>query len=287
MKKKFILILCIVIVIIGIFSVTRKAEQFTVHAHIPDSWETAGLWAWSREEGNLFYSWPGVFMEYDGLGWYSYELPGWIDYVIINGQYGQIQTADLLVLPNELWIEVQEDGSAGIYYSQPVITQSHDNGTKRSTNSAFLYDQTFDRMKQSDFPVVSTALNIMSVLEETSEQTRKYEYGYNENGVQEIAVVYYYHVGDMSDDQIIELIERLREFYRRESADFNCAAVEDGLYDEYVLLTVHFWGLDNPSNIRQVMAFMGMETNSEQTYNRIDLPNVTDLEAMGYYVKLS
>ena len=287
MKNKVILILCAAIIIIGILSITRNAESFTVHAHIPDSWEIAGLWAWSQGKGNLFDSWPGVFMEYDGLGWYSYELPGWIDYIIINGQYGEVQTADLPVVPKDLWIEVQENGSAGVYYSKPVTTRKDVNGTKLTTNSAFLYDQTFDRMKQSDFPVVSTDLNIMSVLVETPEQTRKYEYGYNENGVQEMAVVYYYHVGDMSDDQIIDLVQRLREFYRKESADLNCAAVEDNLYDEYVLLTVRFWGLDNPSNIRQVMTFMGMETTSSQTYNRIDLPNVNDLEAMGYYVKLS
>lgn len=287
MKKKFILILLAVVLLGGVYWSSKKNETFVVHVHVPDSWETAGLWAWSREKGDLFYSWPGAFMEYEGLGWYSYELPEWVDHVVINGQNGQVQTGDLVVIPYEVWIEIQEDGSAAAYYSKPVQTGSYNEGMNTSTNSAYLYDQTFDSMKQSDFPVVSTALDILSVLVVSPEQTIKYEYGYNHNGVQEMAVVYYYDVGDMSDDQIIERIARLREFYQEESADFNCAAVEDGLYDEYILLTVHFWGLDNPSNIRQVMDFMGMDTDPAQTYNRIDLPDVLELEAMGYYVKCS
>lgn len=93
---------------------------YTVNAYV-DGWSDVRIWAWSNTQGDLFTAWPGDKMYGDGSGWYSYDIPTWVDYVIINGNGGTVQTPDLAVSPQNLWILTLDDGSASITYKDPAI----------------------------------------------------------------------------------------------------------------------------------------------------------------------
>lgn len=100
----------------------EKAEEtFTVNAYVGEDWADVGIWAWSDTEGDLFESWPGEGMETSGNGWYSYEVPTWVDHVIINGYGGQAQTGDISVVPQDLYILVYSDSRASVTYLDPAL----------------------------------------------------------------------------------------------------------------------------------------------------------------------
>jgi len=92
----------------------------TVHAKVHPNWSLPRCWAWSSESGrDAFEAWPGEAMTADGE-WYSVQVPVWINYVIINGSEGTIQTADLPVESGyDLWIVVEGNGSAKVFYGNP------------------------------------------------------------------------------------------------------------------------------------------------------------------------
>ena len=96
-------------------------DTITVHAQIPADWTEPGCWAWSTVEGkDAFAQWPGVAMTQDD-GWYVTEAPGWINYVIINGNAGSAQTADLPVeIGKDLWVIVTDSANASVYYEEPA-----------------------------------------------------------------------------------------------------------------------------------------------------------------------
>jgi LPXTG-motif cell wall-anchored protein len=100
------------------------AEKFTIHAKTPAAWTEPGLWAWSAPDGtNVFEAWPGEKLVEDETneGWLSYELPGWVNSIIINeGVDGGGQTADVNVEAKELWITVADDFSTTVAYEAPA-----------------------------------------------------------------------------------------------------------------------------------------------------------------------
>ena len=97
-------------------------EKFTVHAYVPLSWETVNMWAWSAPDGtNAFSSWPGEALTQDG-DWYTIEVPGWINSVIINGNEGSVQTSDLSVeAGKDVWVVVTDPENATVSYEEPAI----------------------------------------------------------------------------------------------------------------------------------------------------------------------
>lgn len=95
---------------------------FTVNAYAAH-WSDVRIWAWSAEQENLFDAWPGEPMKDDGGGWYSYTVPSWVDYVIINGNSGAEQTADLPVKPQNSWIIVYSDNTASVTYLDPAYVE--------------------------------------------------------------------------------------------------------------------------------------------------------------------
>ncbi len=100
-------------------SSSKKGPQgVTVNAFV-DHWNDVRIWAWSESEGDLFAAWPGDSMIDDGNGWYSYEVPAWVDHVIINGYGGAEQTGDIPVKSYESWIIVYSDNAASITYKDP------------------------------------------------------------------------------------------------------------------------------------------------------------------------
>lgn len=98
----------------------KAVEDVTVHAQVPADWEAPCCWAWSAPDGtNAFTVWPGQPLEQDG-DWYTLQVPGWINSVIINAAEGTVQTTDLSVEPGrEIWIVVKDAENAEVFYEDP------------------------------------------------------------------------------------------------------------------------------------------------------------------------
>lgn len=98
----------------------KAVEDVTVHARVPADWAEPCCWAWSAPDGtNAFANWPGQPLEKDG-DWYTVQVPGWINSIIINGNGGKVQTADQSVESGkELWITVQDAENVTVTYEAP------------------------------------------------------------------------------------------------------------------------------------------------------------------------
>ncbi len=95
-------------------------EKFVVHAYVPLSWKTVNLWAWSAPDGtNAFEAWPGGAMQEGEDGWFTGKAPTWVNSLIINGNEGTVQTADIAIEGKELWITVYEDLTYELSYEDP------------------------------------------------------------------------------------------------------------------------------------------------------------------------
>ncbi len=98
-------------------------EKFVVHASVPESWETVNMWAWLHPDGtNAFTAWPGDPMTAGADGWYTGKVPAWVNRLIVNGNAGSVQTADIEIEGKELWITVNEDLSYEITYEDPALS---------------------------------------------------------------------------------------------------------------------------------------------------------------------
>lgn len=99
----------------------KAVDNITVHAQIPADWEVPCCWAWSAPDGtNAFTSWPGEALTLDG-DWYTIQVPGWINSVIINGNEGTVQTTDLSVEAGKsIWIVVTDAENAVVSYEEPA-----------------------------------------------------------------------------------------------------------------------------------------------------------------------
>ncbi len=77
---------------------TPAEDTIHVYAKVPADWTDPCCWAWNgAEQKNAFAGWPGEAMTLDGE-WYVIEVPVWCDFVIINGNGGAVQTADLEIV---------------------------------------------------------------------------------------------------------------------------------------------------------------------------------------------
>lgn len=96
-------------------------EKFTVHAYVPLSWETVNMWAWSAPDGtNAFAAWPGAAMQEGDNGWFTGKVPVFVNSLIINGNEGSVQTEDISIKSQELWITVYEDLTYDLVYEDPT-----------------------------------------------------------------------------------------------------------------------------------------------------------------------
>lgn len=102
---------------------SKAVENITVYAQVPADWADPCCWAWSAPDGtNAFSAWPGEALTKDG-DWYTIEVPGWINSIIINGNAGSVQTADLSVESGkDLWIVVADAENATVTYEEPSST---------------------------------------------------------------------------------------------------------------------------------------------------------------------
>ena len=100
--------------------IPEYVEKFVVHAYVPLSWKTVNMWAWSAPDGtNAFEAWPGEAMKEGEDGWFTGKAPTWINSLIVNGNEGTVQTADISVEGKELWLTVYEDLSYELSYEDP------------------------------------------------------------------------------------------------------------------------------------------------------------------------
>ena len=99
----------------------KAVDNITVHAQVPAGWEAPCCWAWSAPDGtNAFSSWPGEALTLDG-DWYTIQVPGWINSVIINGNEGTVQTTDLSVeAGKDIWVVVTDAENAAVSYEEPA-----------------------------------------------------------------------------------------------------------------------------------------------------------------------
>lgn len=95
-------------------------EKFIIHAYVPLTWKTANAWAWSHPDGtNAFSAWPGLELKEGEDGWFTGKAPVWVNRLIINGNEGTVQTADIEIEGKELWITVYEDLTYDLSYEDP------------------------------------------------------------------------------------------------------------------------------------------------------------------------
>lgn len=107
--------------------IPKYVEKFTVHAYVPMAWETANMWAWSAPDGaNAFAAWPGRAMAEGEDGWFTGKAPVWVNSLIINGNGGSVQTADVSIEAKELWITVYEDATYDLAYEDPATAGVED-----------------------------------------------------------------------------------------------------------------------------------------------------------------
>lgn len=99
----------------------KAVPNVTVHVQVPADWSAPCCWAWSAPDGtNAFSAWPGEALSQDG-DWYTIEVPGWINSVIINANEGTVQTTDLSVeTGKDIWVVVADPENAAVSYEEPA-----------------------------------------------------------------------------------------------------------------------------------------------------------------------
>lgn len=124
MKKRFVWVMVLAMVLSFVFAVPVSAEEdFVVHAKAPAEWTSPALWAWSTPDGtNVFSAWPGQVLtaDPDNAGWFYYAVPSWTNSIIINDNGGGAQTVDVSVESKELWITLTTAGDDGKFAADVV-----------------------------------------------------------------------------------------------------------------------------------------------------------------------
>jgi len=106
-------------------------ENVTVHVSAPSDWSNPCLWAWSAPDGtNVYTTWPGEGFEEGENGWLTKEIPGWVNSVIVNGNEGSVQTADISVeAGKDVWLVVKDAENYELSYEEPTLTVASDKGS--------------------------------------------------------------------------------------------------------------------------------------------------------------
>lgn len=119
-------------------------ENITVHAKAPADWANPCLWAWSAPDGtNAFASWPGEALTAGEDGWYTIEVPGWINSIIVNANEGGIQTVDISVeAGKDIWVIVEGTDSYQVAYEEIADTEESTEAEDEPTTEAEPKDET-------------------------------------------------------------------------------------------------------------------------------------------------
>lgn len=102
----------------------EAVANITVRVMAPSDWDAPCLWAWSAPDGtNVFSTWPGEALEDDQDGWLKKEIPGWVNSVIVNGNEGSVQTADISIdAGKDVWVVVTDAETYEVSYEEPEVT---------------------------------------------------------------------------------------------------------------------------------------------------------------------
>jgi hypothetical protein len=103
----------------------EEVPNITVHVMAPADWDTPCLWAWSAPDGtNVYTTWPGEALEEGDNGWLVKEIPGWVNSVIVNGNEGSVQTADISIdAGKDIWLVVTDAENYELSYEEPATVQ--------------------------------------------------------------------------------------------------------------------------------------------------------------------
>ncbi|MCM1143817.1 MAG: starch-binding protein [Blautia sp.] len=115
-----------------------SAPDITVNVMAPTDWEVPCLWAWSAPDGtNAFAAWPGEPLAEGENGWLTLSVPGWINSVIVNGNEGSVQTADISVeTGKDIWLVVSGAEAYEVFYEEPAGVADTAAETDDTENSA-------------------------------------------------------------------------------------------------------------------------------------------------------
>ena len=152
-----------------------KKKNITVHAYVPSDWENPGCWAWSEPKGkDAFDAWPGEAMTEDGE-WYAVEVPDWVNYVIINGNEGTVQTADLPVeAGRELWVVVEDPETATVFYEETAALEAAEKTKGLSPDEIYAALGTLKAEQITDFKAVICKYEIFDEEERSREVVLDY-----------------------------------------------------------------------------------------------------------------
>lgn len=257
-----------------------KTDSFIVHARVPSSWYNAGIWAWSDTEGDLFDAWPGFELLMGDDGWHYFELPNWINYVIISGNDGNVQTADIPVEAKEAWVVVNEDLSYTLTYT--------DGGSAPAPGAASsAYEKVFADRGLTDVPVVDPSLKNYSYALEKDTALMKMEFGCANGITRELGMAMYFSTAGLNADQLAEMDRQMRATYGTVFDAVSCCTVTTKQLTNYYCMTILFSDLDNKANVSQVVDLMESVTGESIVTENGYVPEPTGDEyvSQGYIAK--
>ncbi len=224
-----------------------KKDTFTVNAYVPSDWSDIRIWAWDQEDGDAFDAWPGEPMEEGSGGWYTYEVPNWCGYVIINGNDGNVQSVDIAVQPQSVWLVINSDQTCQVSYT------AISNPTSTSGNSASgSYSEIFTRLGIQDTSSVAFPLSSLSaVIGANNNMVAKVEFGYAGDAIEEITLSYYYMTTGMSQTKKDELKDRAIDTFSDLNDIDNCTA-RFNTFDNYLAVILRLNCLDDPDAMKSL-----------------------------------
>lgn len=99
-----------------------EIPMVTVYAKVPDTWAQCNIWAWGTG-GSAFtdVSYPGPKMILGEDGWYSIQVPNWVNGLVLSDNGDTCKTGDITVdAGKNVWITVAEDKTAAVAYEKPA-----------------------------------------------------------------------------------------------------------------------------------------------------------------------
>ena len=58
-------------------------------------------------------------MTQDG-DWYTYDIPNWVNSIIVNGNLGAVQTTDITIEPKDVWVVISSAEEYEVSYEEPT-----------------------------------------------------------------------------------------------------------------------------------------------------------------------
>lgn len=245
-------------------------DTFTVSAYVPSDWDDVHVWAWHETKGNAFDDWPGEPMQKAADGWYTCEVPNWCGYVIINGNDGNVQSVDITVQPDPVWLVVNSDQTCQVSYTPISDPVSISGNTASGT-----YGEIFNKLGIQDTTSVDASLDSLSVLlSANSQMVTKVELGYTGETVKEIVISYYYNTTGMTDSQKEELnIQANASFFMVNDIDGCTARFNE--FDNYYTVILRLNCLDDPDAIQ---ALSDMESLGDLDW-LLNTPPISDIRS--------